>query len=420
MSKFDEGWQVRSLGELCEYARGLTYKKKDEVPASSTTVLRANNITLETGLLNFDELKHIDESISVPKSKLVRKGSLLVCSASGSKKHLGKTAFIEQDYGYAFGGFMGMITPSEELDPRYLYWRTRSKDYFDFIDGLSDGANINNLKFSQLSNFSIPYPPLLQQKQIVSLLDQACHAIDKAIANTERNLANAHELFESYLSNVFTERGEGWKAGKLSDLVEEDCSLSYGIVQPGKDVEGGLPVVRPTDLKQKVVGLEGLKRIDPVRADSYQRTILKGGDILICVRGETGKVSVAKDELAGANLTRGIVPVRFECSTVQQDLGYYSLISESVQKQVKEGTYGAALMQINIRDLREITIYYPLLMEEQEQIVLELDKLHESTMQLEATHQQKLSVLTELKQSILQKAFRGELIGKMVEEMSAA
>ncbi len=95
------GWETRHLGELCEYQRGLTYSKGDEVDHSDNVVLRANNIDLVTNLLRLDELRYINDTVVVPASKKIKQGSLLVCTASGSKSHLGKVAFIDNDYGYA-------------------------------------------------------------------------------------------------------------------------------------------------------------------------------------------------------------------------------------------------------------------------------------------------------------------------------
>ena len=108
----------------------------------SNVVLRATNIDLATNLLIFDELKYISDKVVVPEGKKVKKGSLMICTASGSKSHLGKVAYIDDDYGYAFGGFMGMLTPLNGLSPRYLFHLMTSEDYKDFIGALSDGANI--------------------------------------------------------------------------------------------------------------------------------------------------------------------------------------------------------------------------------------------------------------------------------------
>lgn len=116
----------------------------------------------------------------------------------------------------------------------------------------------------------------------------------------------------------------------------------------------------------------------------------------------------ASAELAGANVTRGIVPVRFDHDAISQEFGYYLLRSDAIQRQVREKTYGAALMQINIRDLRSISVWHPSL-KEQAEYVARLDEVSASTECLEANYKRKLAALDELKQSLLHLAFSGQL-----------
>jgi type I restriction enzyme S subunit len=194
----------------------------------------------------------------------------------------------------------------------------------------------------------------------------------------------------------------------LESVAADDCSLSYGIVQPGNDVEGGLPVVRPVDLTRNVITLDGLKRIDPELALGYERTKLQGGELLLCVRGTTGTVSIAAPELEGGNVTRGIVPIRFKSDRVIPSFGYHLIKSGGVQSQIRERTYGAALMQINIGDLRNIKVKIPPL-SEQNELAERLDNLRKGAAHLQSLYTRKLAALDELKQSLLQRAFSGQL-----------
>lgn len=154
--------------------------------------------------------------------------------------------------------------------------------------------------------------------------------------------------------------------------------------------------------------LDGLKRIDPALANSYARTTLKGNDILLCVRGTTGTVALAHNELAGANVTRGIVPIRFDPAKISQRFGYYLLRSEPAQLQIQAKTYGTALQQINIRDLRQLTLPVPA-PQDQEVIVQRLSALEEETKQLNTIYENKLTALDDLKKSLLHQAFSGQL-----------
>ena len=92
----------------------------------------------------------------------------------------------------------------------------------------------------------------------------------------------------------------------------------------------------------------------------------------MCVRGTTGVISIASDELKGCNVSRGIVPLTFK-STVCPQYIYYQFLSQGIQKEIESKTRGAALKQINMEDLRQICFPVPTL-EEQQQIVSILDR----------------------------------------------
>ena len=117
-----EQWSLKPLGEICDFRRGLTYKKGDQVEISSNPVLRATNISLESHSLILDDLRYISDTIVVPQNKRLISGSILMCTSSGSKKHLGKVAFIENAEPFAFGGFMALLIPKSEVHPKYLYY----------------------------------------------------------------------------------------------------------------------------------------------------------------------------------------------------------------------------------------------------------------------------------------------------------
>jgi type I restriction enzyme S subunit len=254
----------------------------------------------------------------------------------------------------------------------------------------------------------VPVPPLPEQRRIVGILDEAFEGIATAKANAQKNLQNARALFASHLHFIFTQRGEGWLEKPLAEVVDANCTLSYGIVQPGNEYPEGVPMVRPTDLTRKLITQAGLKRINPKLADGYRRTVLRGGELLLCVRGSTGAVSIASPELAGGNVTRGIVPIVFNSSLLRQDFGYFLMTSEAIQSRIREKTYGAALMQINISDLRKIVVSFPSLTQ-QKDLAVKLDQFATETQQLEFVYERKLAALEALKKSLLHQAFSGQL-----------
>ena len=191
------------LSEVCSFSRGLTYSKGDEVEYSSNVVLRANNIDLASNSLNLQDLRYIKESIRIKKEKIAKKDSIIICTASGSKSHVGKVALIDEDYQYAFGGFMGQITPLSNCHHKYLYYILTSGSFKEYLMNLNDGTNINNLKFSDIEDYEFLMPSLENQLKIVKKLDRAFIEIESLKSQISVRQSFASVLRQSLLSSVF-------------------------------------------------------------------------------------------------------------------------------------------------------------------------------------------------------------------------
>ena len=204
----------------------------------------------------------------------------------------------------------------------------------------------------------IPVPPLPIQQRIVAELDCISGILEKKRQQLKEldNLAQAifYDMFGDPVENEM-----GWEKVQLIDVVHRECPISYGIVQLGDECLEGVPVVRPVDLKGFVpVKRDGLKRTSLEISNAYKRTILRGGELLICVRGTTGIMGVADEELSECNVSRGIVPLFFSNKT-NRIFMYSLLISKQIQNIIADKTYGATLKQINIAELRKIPIILP-------------------------------------------------------------
>ena len=220
---------------------------------------------------------------------------------------------------------------------------------------------IPNLGYSRhyklLKDISIPIPPISDQQRIVAELD----CLNEMIALKQEQLKEFDKLAQSIFYDMFGDPMDNihvWEISVLQDVVSENCSISYGIVQPGDDVENGVPVVRPVDLVNQVVYKDGLKIVDKAISDSYKRTILRGDELLFCVRGTTGIISFASEELEGCNVTRGITPLEFG-DRIDRYYAYYLLNTPYLQSIIAEKTNGIALKQINMRDVRLLPIMCP-------------------------------------------------------------
>ncbi|MFN8417195.1 MAG: restriction endonuclease subunit S [Cytophagaceae bacterium] len=412
-----QGWEIKKLGEVCEFYRGLTYSKNDEVDFSDNIVLRSNNIDLYKNELDLTELKYINSSLLVPENKKVKKGALIICTANGSKSHLGKVALIDRDYNYAFGGFMGLVIPKQTLESKFIFYLMTSDNYKNFINELSDGANINNLKFTDLGNYEIPLPPLSEQKRIVAILDESFAAIDKAKANAEQNLKNAKELFESYLQRVFENKGEDWEEKRLGEV----CSL----ITDGKhgDCENqensGYYFLSAKDVRNGTLLFEGARQITKSGfEETHKRTNLKPGDICMVNTGATiGRISFAPDDPRTYKTTfqKSVAIIKTISTLIDNNFCCYILQSD-LKKLVKISS-GTAVPNLLLGDLKRLKINLPKSITEQQTIVRQLDALRAETQKLEAIYEKKLEDLEELKKSILQKAFKGELVSEPLIEV---
>ena len=394
--------EVKELGEVCSFQRGLTYAKGDEVDLSDNVVLRANNISMATNALDFAELKYIKDSIVIPENKLVRRDTLMICTASGSKSHLGKVAYVDDDYGYAFGGFMGLLIPEREVQGRYLYYAMLSDDYKEFIDGLSDGVNINNLKWDDLKQFTLPVPPLPEQQRIVTKLDAAFAALAEAQAHLERNRANARELFESYLNGVF----EGGELDAELMRLGDVCKTGSGStpLRSRKDYYDGGNV--PWLLSGEVAQGEVTKATNFITELALKETSVKmfpPGTVLVAMYGATaGEVGILRFASTTNQAVCGIHP----SDHFVPEYLYFVFLQKKAELVAQ--AVGGAQPNISQEKIKNTIIPVPSI-KQQRVIVDRLEGVRHQARQLESTYQQKLMELEGLKKGLLGAAFRGEL-----------
>lgn len=280
-----QGWEYKKLGEVASFFRGLTYSGKDEVSFSNNIVLRSNNIDLNTNTINFDELKFISDSIIIPKDKKLKKNSIFMCMSNGSKLHLGKVAFIDKEYPYAFGGFMGLIVPKEdELMPKMAYYYFCSQKFKTYLSSIGNGANINNIKFVDIAKDTIPIPPKSTQLTIVSELDK----INELIRLKKEQLKDYDNLAQSIFYEMFgdpVENDKGWEVKELGQLCEVTSSKRVFI---NEVVDAGVPFIRGTELTalNKLVPGEKMHYTLFITQEHYERLkaitgVPKVGDLLI-------------------------------------------------------------------------------------------------------------------------------------------
>lgn len=250
-------------------------------------------------------------------------------------------------------GTIQYILPKENVMPRYLYYILTSLDLAKY----ATGATIPHIYFKDYSKEKVFLPTIAQQLQIAATLDKA----SELITLRKKQLEELDVLAESVFYDMFgdpVKNEKGWKKEPLENIVAKDCPLTYGIVQPGDDFFNGVPIVRPVDLTENLVKVKSLKLIDPQISAKFRRTLLKGGELLLSVRGTTGIVSLADKELNGCNVSRGITPIWFD-NDFKILFAYRLFKCDEILNEIRKFTYGATLKQINLSDLRKIEVPTP-------------------------------------------------------------
>jgi len=293
----------------------------------------------------------------------------------------------------------------------YFYWFLNTDSLRQFVEHSSKrAAGQDGVRKELLDKYPVLLPPLPEQQRIVAILDEAFAAIAKAKANAEQNLKNAKELFESYLQGVFENKGEGW----VNATIGETCNLQTGgtpSTSKKEFYEGGtIKWLVSGDINLKVINdCEG--RITELGMNSSNTKYLPINSVLIALNGQgktRGTVAMLRTKATCNQSLVSIFPK--DEKSLLPELVFSNLEGRYDEIRKMTGDSGNDRRGLNMPLIRSIKFSYPKKINEQKEIINKLDALRSETKKLEAIYQQKLNDLEELKKSILQKAFAGQLI----------
>lgn len=290
-----------------------------------------------------------DLAVSKTNLSLLPQGTVLL----SSRAPIGKVAITTVPM-YCNQGFKNIVC-GPELFNGYVYYFL--KHNVSYLQSLGTGATFKEVSKKVVENVSISFPSLEEQHRIVDEMDLLTGIIDKKKAQLRNLDTLAQSIFYEMFGDPYT-NNKNWSTSLLESMVTEDCSISYGIVQPGNGEIEGVPIVRPVDLLGTFVHNENLKKTTKEISDSYKRTILKGNELLLCVRGTTGIVSLAANDLAGCNVSRGITPLEFNKENSRWFM-FYQFKTTAVKNTISELTHGIALKGINMADVRKLKMIQP-------------------------------------------------------------
>jgi type I restriction enzyme, S subunit len=376
-----KGWQTKQLGELCELYQPKTISKSEMTDDGKYPVFGANGI-----IGRYNQYNHEDPEL------------LITCRGAtcGSVN-------ISEPKSWITGNAM-VVKPRDNRVARGFL------EYF-FRGGIDVSRVITGSAQPQITRQSLApvvmaFPPLPEQKRIVAILDEAFEGISSAVANVEKNLANARELFDNYLQAVFT---EVWESCELVSLSELATDITDGDHLPPPKAVTGVPFITIGNINKETQTIDFTdtfmvphEYFNGLKANRKP----KKGDVLYTVTGSFGIPVIVEDDFKFC-FQRHIGLIRPKAETQSAWL-YYLLLSPQVFKQANEGATGTAQKTVSLKVLRSFKaprVPPP----QQRSAVTILDTLAAETKRLEAIYQQKLDNLAELKQAVLQKAFAGEL-----------
>lgn len=304
---------------------------------------------------------------------------------------------------------MQYLLPKEGFDLHFIKYFLESLDFEEY----RTGSTIPHIYFKDYKSAPIPLISIPEQKRIVAILDQAFADIEQARAKTEQNLKNSRELFESYLQQVFSQRGKKVQSVELGDVVDVltdyHANGSYKVLKQHvelKEQEDFAWMVRSTDFEKK---FKNEKRYITEHAYNYlTKSKLFGGEIIMSKIGNAGKVYFMPETDRPCSLAMNLFLIRLDPSKANNEYIYRYLNSSSGKAQIAPRLKGAATQTITKDNVRSLQIPMPSL-DGQHEVIKNLKILEKEIESLESLYMKKLTNIEELKKSILQKAFSGKL-----------
>ena len=393
-------WKTKKLGEVCLVERGSSPRPIERYLTDSPDGVN---------WVKIGDTKNVDKYIRSTKQKITKEGAeksrrvevgdfILSNSMSFGKPYVMATS------GYVHDGWF-ILKLLESIDIDFFHYLLAS----DFVQAqfifLAAGSVVKNISKDLVKKAVLPIPPLAEQKRIVTILDEVFEGCDRAIRNTENNLANAREIFESYLNDIFTQKGDGWEDKRLGEV----CTVKDGThFSPKNSEDGKYMYITAKNIKPYYIDLTKLTFIsEEDHQQIYSRCPVKKGDVLYIKDGATAGIAAINNFEEEFSLLSSVAVFKTSPQILNTYLVHYAN-SYLGRKNFLGYIDGAAITRLTLTKLNSVLIPVPPFFIQQE-IVTKLDALSSETKRLEAIYRQKLAALKELKQSILQKAFTGEL-----------
>jgi type I restriction enzyme, S subunit len=395
---------VKTLGEVCDQITDGTHQTPTYFE-DGYIFLSSKSVT--SGIIDWGKSRFIDENQHKAMQKRVSpKRDDILLAKNGTT---GVAALVDRDIDFDIYVSLALLRPKKIITPRLLLYFINSPMAKDQFNKRIKGVGVPNLHLQEIREVRLTFPVSIpEQRRIVSILDEAFAGLDVMRANAEKNLQNARDLFDSYLNAVFSEKGEGWVETTLGEIADFKNGLNFTQSSKGEIIR----IVGVKDFKNFFWipddGLDSVQ-IDGTLGPAYE---LRENDILT-VRSNGNKQLIGRCILAGpvsekTSHSGFTIRMRIKSTEIEPRFLVRYLKSAAIHNSLIESGDGANISSLNQKALTALPIMFPS-RDSQQSIITRFDELEVDSDRLQSLYRQKLAAISELKQSILQKAFTGEL-----------
>ena len=328
---------------------------------------------------------------------------------------LGRTAIVSPEILPAnTNQAVGIIRLRQDapVERRFLLHALSPSLMLDQIEAQRGGVAQQNLSLAQIKAMRVPLPPLEEQKRIVAVLDQAFAALDRARAHAEANLANSAELFDAELNEVFGQPPANWHQCRLGDV----CSKIGSGATPrgGADAykSEGVALIRSLNVHDRDFRTAKLAFIDDEQATKLSNVIVEEDDVLFNITGASiARCSMVENHILPARVNQHVAILRPDATRLLPSFLTFFMTASDQKKQLLEtGAEGGATRQaITKTQLQSLPVRFPADVEAQKALVEKLRISEFRCRNAAANYVKQLDDNSYLRQSLLQKAFSGQL-----------
>lgn len=411
MSNLPQGWEVKKLGNIAEISSGGTPSRNKKEYWDNGTIPWVKIKDIKEKFISTTEEFITEDGLKNSSAKLFKKGTLLYSIFAT----LGEVAILDID-ATTNQAIAGINIKENNINSLYLMYFLRSIK--DEICNKGRGVAQNNLNLSILKQIEIPLPPLKEQERIVGILDESFAKIDESIKILEQDLLNLDELMQSALQKAFNPlkdnakenyklpQGWEWKSlGEISNLIQNGFAASKN-----NEIPSGYVHLRTHNISTD--GNLNFDTLIKIKREfiKEKQSFIEKNDILFNntnsteLVGKTALVTQNYNYAFSNHLTK--IKLKNQYNSKLVVFYFVLLLKNKYFEKICHQWIGQS--GINIDKLKKIQIPLPPL-KEQEQIASHLDELSSHVKNLKQNYQAQIKDLQELKKSLLDKAFKGNL-----------